>query len=647
MRPGVHVVEPLERRVFLDAAPVGPSFVVNDVREGRQMTPAVAADAAGNFVVVWEDRGSVTMGRFDAGGNPRGPQLVLGQGERPAVAMDADGDFVVAWHAGEVPSIRAALFSAAGIGRSLGDVPTTNNFGPDTTPDVAMSPGGDFVITWTADYPRDGWEVWGRKSRVYGRLYDARGEARGGDFRVSTVEHTSDARLRSAVAMDADGNFVVTWYQILPTGPWELMTRRYTAAGEPLEEPGVIDRGLFPLTAPGVAMDADGDFVVLWQKGGETSGEWFWRRYDNARGNWGDPTALDPGDPGGAYFPAIDMDADGNFSIAWTQGVGFDVFVYAQCYTPAGQKSGGRIVVESQSHDDPVQPAVAVDEEGGLVVAFDQWSGARSYDVKARRYTGAAVPQPPTVTGVFVNGTAWSPRFRYGLESRGLGPRRWGFAVPGGPAQGQPLPWVNLNQVSVRFDRDVTVAADALAVTGAAGGTYGFAAAAEGPAFSYDAATRTATWTLGRPVGAERLTLSLKSGAGGVRRAAGGRALDGEWLGSLDTWPSGDGAEGGDFELAVNVLPGDTSRDGRVTAADVVAVRSARWAEADDPAAPADVIFRAVNGSYRVTVADELLVRRRVGRAFPPAGAGAVQSSATHVLGVPPRRQLYALRPIL
>ena len=645
----VPVAEVLERRLFLDAVPAGPKFFVNDPRAGAQQTPAVAADAAGNFVVAWEANRQVWTRRFDAAGNPRAPEMSLGLGSRPAVAMDADGDFVVAWQQGELqffelPKIRAARFSSSGVGQSLGQVVTTPHPGAETSPAVAMSPGGDFVITWTSDFRPDN-EYAGQKTRVYARLYDAAGQPRGSDFRVSVIERDTEWRLKSAVAMDADGNFAVTWYQLAPQLPWELTTRRFTAAGAPLEEPVVLDRGLFPNIAPGLAMDADGDFVVLWQKGNsESSGEWFWRRYDDARGAWGATTPLAPGEAG-AKRPAIDIDADGNFVITWADGVDFDVFVYAQCFTPAGEKSGERIVVEAQDYDDPVNPAVAMDEQGNLIVAWDQWSGSGSWDVLARRYTGAAVPQAPRVTAVMVGGTAWSIRYLYGLEARGLGSRRWGFAVPSGAEQERPLPWVNLNQVTVRFDRDVTVPADALVVTGAAGAAYPLAASGEAPAFAYDAGTRTATWTFGRSIGADRLSVTLRSGAGGVRRAAGGRALDGEWLGAADNWPSGDGADGGDFRLALGALPGDVTRDGRVNADDVLAVRRARWAEVDDPRWASGFMFRDVNGDNRVILSDELSIRRSIGRSLPPTTQEAATARPRRI--APLTRGFFGDSPIL
>jgi hypothetical protein len=89
-------------------------------------------------------------------------------------------------------------------------------------------------------------------------------------------------------------------------------------------------------------------------------------------------------------------------------------------------------------------------------------------------------------------------------------------------------------------------------------------------AFVYSVATRTATWTLGRPLGRDKVRLDLDAGVAGV--SGFGLALDGEWTGSAslpDAYPSGDGSPGGDFRFRVNILPGDVNRDRLVNTADI------------------------------------------------------------------------------
>ena len=99
-------------RVFQGAgAPVTPDLLVNTYTTGQQGEPSIASDAAGNFVVVWnsylQDGSSwgVFGQRFDARGARRGAEFRVNSTTAGmqfsfyggAVAMDAAGRFVVVW----------------------------------------------------------------------------------------------------------------------------------------------------------------------------------------------------------------------------------------------------------------------------------------------------------------------------------------------------------------------------------------------------------------------------------------------------------------------------------------------------------------------------------------------------------------------
>ena len=106
------------RRFDASGSPVGAEISVNGTPGA--VLPKVAADAAGNFVVVWEHPGSETHGRqFDASGTPVGAEFVVpdaGTGaspRRPDVAADDDGDFAVSWQENaEIFGVRYGDFPA-------------------------------------------------------------------------------------------------------------------------------------------------------------------------------------------------------------------------------------------------------------------------------------------------------------------------------------------------------------------------------------------------------------------------------------------------------------------------------------------------------------------------------------------------------
>jgi hypothetical protein len=181
----------------------------------------------------------------------------------------------------------------------------------------------------------------------------------------------------------------------------------------------------------------------------------------------------------------------------------------------------------------------------------------------------------PAVADVFVAGTAWTSAYRNALATSGDGEAAFGYRIKANE-QTRTLGWANLNQISIRFSEAVNVAADDLVINGVNLAVYGLASSG---AFTYDPATKTATWTLNRFIPNDKLTLNLDGDdPGGVTDAA-GNPLDGEWLNpvspaySADSYPSGNGTPGGDFLFDLRVLPGDVTRDGAVNAFDYNIVR--------------------------------------------------------------------------
>ena len=143
--------------------------VVNSTIEGTQQTSwqspqAVAADANGNYVVVWSSE------------------------TRTATAGTSMPD-------GSMPS-----------GNAQGNeflVNTLKTAGDQMYATVAMNADGSFVITWTDLNGADG------SADVYAKLYNADGSVQRDQFLVNTT--TADDQMYTSVAMDANGGFVVTW----------------------------------------------------------------------------------------------------------------------------------------------------------------------------------------------------------------------------------------------------------------------------------------------------------------------------------------------------------------------------------------------------------------------------------------------------
>lgn len=240
-----------------------------------------------------------------------------------------------------------------------------------------------------------------------------------------------------------------------------------------------------------------------------------------------------------------------------------------------------------------------------------------------------SIPGGPKVLGVLAAGADWSPAFRTRAGSN------LGFRASTGPAQLDTLPWTNVNEITLTFNSEVRVDRDDLTVTGVAGGDYGFV--------DFRRSGIAATWTLDRPIGADRVELLLDADVatgGVVGMNDGGVPLDGEWFDGSTTGTSGNGIPGGDFVFRFNVLPGDVNRDGRVLADDFSAVKRKFFTSTTNPGSGegAYSIFHDVNGSGSILADDFSAVKSRFFSRLPDvAPAAATELLRSNPVTLSPR----------
>ncbi len=290
------------QRYDASGAAQGTEFRINETTTGKQWYPELAMDASGNFVAVWENNPSgnseIYARRYDASGTPLAGEFQVNSyttshQKFATAAMDDAGNFVVVWQSfeqdGDKYGVYAQRYDAAGVAQGGEFQVSTFTIGDQQRASVAMDSDGDFVVVWHS------WLQDGDGYGVYGQRYNAAGVAQGGEFLVNT-EITGKQR-DPAVAMDAAGNFVVTWSSDLQDGSgWGIYAQEYSASGAPVgSEYRVNTTTASDQKQSGVAMDSAGDFVVVWSGNGpgDTSGV-FGQRYDACSVC---PTIVLPGGP--------------------------------------------------------------------------------------------------------------------------------------------------------------------------------------------------------------------------------------------------------------------------------------------------------------------------------------------------------------
>jgi hypothetical protein len=219
--------------------PLGPEVPVNEWTAASQNRPAIAADGARRFVVVWESfaqdgsHDGVYARLYDGAAAPRGGEFRVNghtadAQHRPAVAAADDGRFVVVWESygqdGDRGGIYGQRFDGSGAALQPEFLVNVTTAGVQQRPAVALRPDdGSFVAVWES-LGQDG-----SGSGVYARRYDGSGAPLGSELAVN--QWTTGHQEHPAVAMAADGGFLVTWQGLSASGTdTDVYARRYDSS---------------------------------------------------------------------------------------------------------------------------------------------------------------------------------------------------------------------------------------------------------------------------------------------------------------------------------------------------------------------------------------------------------------------------------
>jgi hypothetical protein len=313
----------------------GPEFQVNTYTTAGQATPDVAVDRNGHFVVVWEgvgedDASGVFGRRYRSAGEPFGGEFrvntsTVQPSERPAVGADAEGGFVVAW----------------------------------------KNPAG---YTWA-------------------RPFDANGTASSPEFLVGLAAYAA----RPSLDVQADGSFVVAWLQnIMGTYGsygYQINVRQFDGNGGDSSYP--VDAVSFlPRSGVTVRSRDDHSFIVAWSGAGPGDDVGiFARRFGALGGTLGTAFRVNFATDGTQTQPALAIDGDGGFLVAWRTAPASAGNIEARRFDASGEAMGLEFTVNSYATGDQHSPSVAVNADGRFVLA---WSSPSAGGVQARLVEGAA-----------------------------------------------------------------------------------------------------------------------------------------------------------------------------------------------------------------------------------------------------------------
>jgi hypothetical protein len=246
-------------------------------------------DRNGISVIAWTHSNnngttSVMMERFGTSGAPLGSPITIksaapaGSTHQPSAAMDNAGDIVLAYTDstpvgtnlnGGLDQVKGILFASGGGSTQL----TVTSLTPTSQPSVAMGETGNFVVAF-ADAAS------AANQDIYAQRFSSTGTAQGAAIPVATTSHIEN---EPSAAIDTQGDFVVAYTyvrssQLVPNPPFPSYVNNQTEVHAVLFDaqgnvqttetvwasPKDTESGYVPCAA----MDASGNFIVAYTKGG-------------------------------------------------------------------------------------------------------------------------------------------------------------------------------------------------------------------------------------------------------------------------------------------------------------------------------------------------------------------------------------------
>jgi hypothetical protein len=372
------------------AQPVGPRFQANQFVVGDQGGPLsctyykrqaqdVAADADGNFVVVWSDGDYYASGikgrRYDRFGIPQGDEFQVNSSSNtalnhrtPSVSMDPAGNFVVTWNAyayGDTAysDVFARRFEANGSAQGpqfrVSNNAYTLSYGSYSytlfhysyvqNPDVRKDTAGNFIVVWQRATDDPTFLGDADEQQIVARRYNAAGVSQGGIFKVSDGTNDTYINSKPEVATHPSGDFVVAW-KALDSGD-AIVARRFSAAGAPLGGEVPVSTAQFEGVAD-VESDGSGGFVVVWGSSSLADDPPYLdvaaRRFDGSGAALGAAFRVNTTTSGDQCGPSIARLANGNFVVSWhgnyvdPPGSG-----YGQVLSAAGSPVGSEFALDT------------------------------------------------------------------------------------------------------------------------------------------------------------------------------------------------------------------------------------------------------------------------------------------------------------
>ncbi len=401
---------------------LGPEVQINVTAAGSQIAPAVAAgDVQGRYFVAWQSfdqdgSGAGVYGRvFAADGQPVSGELRLstttaGDQITPALASRYEL-YKAVWASqgkdGNGFGIVLRLFDHLGSSTGGEILVNQTTAGNQIGPRVAAA-DSQFVVVWTGPNPASA-----TQTEVWARRYAVNGQPFSGELRANSA--TSGNQSQPAVALAADGSYVVAWTSDEGDGSgYGVFARRFDAQGNATTGDLVVPATtLYDQTTPAVAALATGGYVVAWTSYLQALGSQIGpqpivmaQRFDALGAKVGAPIQVTAQSVDRQEAPSVDAESGGGFLVAWQATVlaSGDRQVRARRYDAAGAPLSGELPLNSTQAGDQAAPAIAAQPGGRFVATWASFGqDGSSWGIFGQRFGTPLEPCAPGPTTLCLN----------------------------------------------------------------------------------------------------------------------------------------------------------------------------------------------------------------------------------------------------
>lgn len=360
---------------------MGSEFQVGRSGDVVQNQPAIAKLANDRFIVTWtsdpkpgETSYEIYARQFSSVGQPVGDEFrinetSIGLQEQSSVEIFPDGSFVVVWQSSLETTAGDPLDSSAKIyarvfnrdgspktGEFL--VHSTNLYASQVSPDVAILNNDQFVVTYASNHS-------GNQYDIYYSIFTQVGAPIVTEKLANTL--TDGNQDDVSIASNGNGKFVITWASSGDPNKVDIYARNFDASG-----PNGVEEIVNQITAasqvnPDVAMNADGDYVVVWDTYNATTQQRYvaGRYFDAGNTITGGAEFSVSTDPSYTHWdPAVSINPAGNFVVSWVSDGGLDgdrSGIFGRIFSGPGHVGGYVFPINQTTEDSQDSPAVAID----------------------------------------------------------------------------------------------------------------------------------------------------------------------------------------------------------------------------------------------------------------------------------------------